>query len=55
MRNLNIKEMKSIRGGCNAACECIDAFMDAGWGFEKAYNFCVHTMGLDPREGKDQT
>lgn len=54
MKKLGTKEMKAIKGGCvNAACECVDSFMNAGgMSFEEAYHVCVHVLNLDPRENK---
>jgi hypothetical protein len=53
MKELSLEEMKRYQGGCNAACECIDAFVGAGMEFNKAYHVCVHQMELDPTDGKE--
>jgi hypothetical protein len=46
METLNIEEIRNVKGGCGSRCHCIIAFLDAGWDFDKSYDYCKDELGL---------
>ena len=47
MKKLKVEEMKNIKGGvCLEMCQCICAFLDAGTGYDEAFNECKKILDL---------